>query len=354
MKPEAPSTPDSISWEELPAIPSLWVPESVAARMNQEPEGHVQRFPEVAAKAIPKAQEKPVAEAPAPAPSPPPQVAPPSTAEAPAAAEIRAVAPQPERAEKPASAAEAGRPVSPQPVKAPTEVSKAPTPPEAPAPQVAAKTPEAEQPAAPAISEALAAPAPPKPPTTQPVPVPEAASPPAAPAPPPAASAPAARAVPGPSDFPEVSQSTDRDSIATAALSALGRRFERGAIFAARPDAVAAWGVTGNVDVERFRSIEIPWNEPSIFLNVRYSRTFYLGPLPPLPRHASFARALGGWPEECVVYPVLLRDRPVAFLYAEFSQDRGATPMDLAYLRELAAASSIAFAAAIRLRKREL
>jgi hypothetical protein len=184
--------------------------------------------------------------------------------------------------------------------------------------------------------------------------VPEAAS--AAPARAPhVPSAAAARAIPGPSDFPEVSQSTDRDSIATAALSALGRRFDRGAIFAARPDAVAAWGVTGgDVDVERFRSIEIPWNEPSIFLNVRYSRTFYLGPLPPLPRHASFARAIGGWPEECVVYPVLLRDRPVAFLYAEFSQDRGATPMDLAYMRELAAASSNAFASAIRLRKREL
>jgi len=181
------------------------------------------------------------------------------------------------------------------------------------------------------------------------VPVPASPAPAAAASPQP----PAARtALPGPSDFPEVSQSTDRDSIATAALAALGRRFDRGAIFAARPDAVAAWGVTGgDVDMERFRSIEIPWNEPSIFLNVRYSRTFYLGPLPPLPRHASFARAIGGWRQECVVYPVLLRDRPVAFLYAEFSQDRGATPMDLAYLRELAAACSNAFASAIRLRK---
>ncbi|HEX7253222.1 MAG TPA: hypothetical protein VF376_10100 [Thermoanaerobaculia bacterium] len=151
-----------------------------------------------------------------------------------------------------------------------------------------------------------------------------------------------------------MTQSPDRDSIAAAALSALGRRFDRGAIFAARPDAVAAWGVTGNVVMETFRAIEIPWTEPSVFLNVRYSRTFYLGPLPPLPRHTAFARALGGWPAECVVYPVLIRDRPVAFLYAEFSQDRGATPMDLAYLRELAGATSSAFASAIRQKKREI
>jgi hypothetical protein len=106
--------------------------------------------------------------------------------------------------------------------------------------------------------------------------------------------------------------------------------------------------------VENFRAIEIPWTEPSVFLNVRYSRTFYLGPLPPLPRHTAFARALGGWPAECVVYPVLIRDRPVAFLDAEFSQDRGATPMDLAYLRGLAGATSSAFASAIRQKKREI
>jgi GAF domain-containing protein len=68
----------------------------------------------------------------------------------------------------------------------------------------------------------------------------------------------------------------------------------------------------------------------------------------------AFARVLGGWPEECVVYPIMIKDRPVAFLYAEFSRERGATPMDLAYLRELASTASSAFAAAIRLRKREI
>lgn len=163
------------------------------------------------------------------------------------------------------------------------------------------------------------------------------------------------RDLPTTSDFPEVLAATDRDSIATAALVALARRFGRCAIFAARPNVVSGWGAAGQgVDASQFRAVEIPWTEPSIFLNVRLSRSFYLGALPPLPRHEALTRVMGGWPQECVVQPVLIRDKPVAFLYAEFSREKGATPIDLAYLRELSAAMSLAFAAAIRLKKKEI
>ncbi len=164
-----------------------------------------------------------------------------------------------------------------------------------------------------------------------------------------------ARGLPSTSDFPDVLAATDRDSIATAALVALGRRFSRCAIFAAKPDVVSGWGAAGHgVDPAKVRAVEIPWTEPSIFLNLRFSRSFYLGALPPLPRHEAITRVMGGWPEECVVQPVLIRDKPLAFLYAEFSRARGATPTDLAYLRELAGAMSLAFAAAIRLKKKEI
>jgi hypothetical protein len=57
---------------------------------------------------------------------------------------------------------------------------------------------------------------------------------------------------------------------------------------------------------------------------------------------------MGKWAEECVVQPVWIKDKPVAFLYGEFDADRGATPMDLAYLRGLAAAAATALAASIR------
>ncbi|MDQ2980365.1 MAG: hypothetical protein M3R62_14225, partial [Acidobacteriota bacterium] len=65
------------------------------------------------------------------------------------------------------------------------------------------------------------------------------------------------------------------------------------------------------------------------------------------------AGAFGSWPEECAVQPVLIREKPVAFLYVESPRD-GVTPMDLVYLRELAGAMGSALAAAIRLKKKEI
>jgi hypothetical protein len=162
------------------------------------------------------------------------------------------------------------------------------------------------------------------------------------------------RAVPVETDFPEVLASKSRDEVAAAALSALVRRFGRGAFFVARPGEVVGHSAAGpGIDREAFRSIVIPWSEPSIFLNVRLSRTFYLGSLPPLPRHRVLELALGGAPEECVVQPILIKDKPVAFLLAEFGRDHGASPMDLAYLRGLASAAARALAATIRKRRRE-
>jgi GAF domain-containing protein len=115
------------------------------------------------------------------------------------------------------------------------------------------------------------------------------------------------------------------------------------------------WAGAGErVRPEALRGLDIPWSEPSLFLNVRMSRSFYLGPLPPLPRHKDLADALGGWPLECLVQPVLMRDKTVAFLYVECASAQGATPADLTFVRELAGASAAALAAAIRLKKQRV
>ncbi|MGH9400002.1 MAG: hypothetical protein ACRD00_06520 [Thermoanaerobaculia bacterium] len=187
-------------------------------------------------------------------------------------------------------------------------------------------------------------------------PVPVSGAEPKAPAAAPAAGAAAAEARRVPAseaDFPEVLAAATRDAIAAAALAALSRRFERSAFFVVRPTEVVGHSAAGpGIDREAFAAVAIPWNVPSVFLNVRLSRAFHLGALPPLPQHRHLLDALGGPPEECLVQPVLMREKPVAFLYAEFSGDRGATPMDLAYMRGLAAAAARAFAAAIRQKKK--
>jgi len=153
--------------------------------------------------------------------------------------------------------------------------------------------------------------------------------------------------------FPGVAAATERDAIADAVLEALGRRFTRAAIFSSRSDGVTGWVAAGDrVDPSGVRSFSASWREPSVFLNARLSRTFYLGPLPSLPRHDRLAAALGGWPGECVVQPVFIGERPVAFLLVTAPRPGAVTAEDLGYLRELSEAASSAFENAIRLKKR--
>ncbi|MEO8430907.1 MAG: hypothetical protein ABI592_05310 [Acidobacteriota bacterium] len=155
-------------------------------------------------------------------------------------------------------------------------------------------------------------------------------------------------------DFTAIAEANDRDTIAVAALSAMAPRFVRSALFAARPDRVQGWAGGGELDPVRIRAIAIPWKEGSVFLNVRLSRSFYLGPLLRLPRHEDLALATGGWPEECVVMPILIQDKPAAFLYAEGPAERGVTPMDLVFLRELSRAAAAGLSRAIRMKKKEI
>ncbi len=161
--------------------------------------------------------------------------------------------------------------------------------------------------------------------------------------------------MPAPADFGEILAARQRDRIFEASLRALRRRFPTSAIFVARADGVVGLAGAGEkVDLGALRALDIPWSEPSVFLNVRLNRLFYLGPIPPLASHGPLADALGGWPAECIVQPVLMREKTVAFLYAACSSAQGATPSDLTYIRELAGATAAALAASIRLKKKQV
>jgi hypothetical protein len=377
-----PSEPETISWEEMPAMPSLWLPEAPPppapppAAVPDKPSPTVDLPPRQAPPEAPPEAAKSAASAP---PAVTEAASPPSTA-AVSSEPISAPFPEAAQAEPPIPpAAPAGPPsdLKSADQKPAVEAAVPQALPPAPEPAIPVEVAAPAEAALPAAKEAptgLAGPElppaePPRPPAAPQPPLEAAISaappdslekeapplplppPPAAPTPPPAAHSPR----PYSGDFPEVAAGTDRDAIATAALTALARRFVRSAVFVSKPDMVTAWGGEGEgISAEELLDIVIPWVDPSVFLNVRLSRSFYLGPLPPLPRHQSIAIAMGGWPAECLVQPVLIREKPVAFLYAEFDEDQGATPMDLAYMRELAAAASSAFVSAIRLKKKEI
>ena len=155
--------------------------------------------------------------------------------------------------------------------------------------------------------------------------------------------------------FDRVLGATERDAIADAVLAALVRRFPCAAMFASRSQGVGGWAAAGkDVDASGLRSFSVSWAEPSVFLNTRLSRNFYLGPLPPLPRHDELAAAVGGWREEGIIQPVFIGKRPVAFLYASAPSPGSFSASDLSYVRALCDAASTAFANAIRLRKKEI
>jgi hypothetical protein len=303
VTPWAPVTPPSassaeadeevISWEEL-SPPSMWIPAPIAPAKGR---GTSAPFPVPA----PPAPAEPV--------RPPPAPAPPPIETAPAPASV---------------------PPAPEPAVAPAKPPAKPPRPSRPAPRVT--------------------PRPSKPPAKAPKPPPKAAPTPprVAPPVPPGATRFAAETF----DFPGVLAAGDRGAVVVATIDALSNRFPRAAVFGCKPDRISGLaGVGAGVDLEKVAAIDVPWADPSVFLNVRLSRSFYLGPLPPLPRHRPIAEAMGKSAEECVVQPVWIKDKPVAFLYAEFEPDRGATPMDLAYLRGLSAAAATALAASIRARR---
>ena len=155
--------------------------------------------------------------------------------------------------------------------------------------------------------------------------------------------------------FSRILSATERDAIADAVLEALVRRFSRAAIFSSRSEGVSGWTAAGDrVDPAAIQAFTTSWTEPSVFLNSRLSRTFYLGPLPDLPRHEQLAAALGGWPGECLVQPVLIGEKPVAFLLAAAPAQGDMTADDVGYARELAEAAASALANAIRLKKKEI
>jgi hypothetical protein len=155
--------------------------------------------------------------------------------------------------------------------------------------------------------------------------------------------------------FSDVLAAKQRDTIVQAVLAALAGRFPRAAIFSCRAEGVSGWAAAGEgTNPDALRDFRVSWDEPSVFSSSRLSRSFYKGPLPSLPRHELLASILGGWPAECVLYPVLIGERPVAFVYAAADRPGSITEADLSYLAELAAAASAAFVNAIHLKKKDI
>lgn len=183
------------------------------------------------------------------------------------------------------------------------------------------------------------------------------------PAPGPARPGPAPTAAPAPAHREPTSlaaatalldEATERDEIGRVLLAFLRQFFDRVLLLAVRSDGVHGWlGAGDGVDRERLEDLAIPFDRPSVFLNLRHGSPLHLGPLPPMPAHRPLLAALGGGdpPGPCLLLPVRLGERLAAVIYC----DREGAPVggvDLDGLRRLTEQASIALERRISLKRK--
>ncbi len=148
---------------------------------------------------------------------------------------------------------------------------------------------------------------------------------------PPATPPPPATALP-----PE--RSTARDQVAESLLEGLAQTFPRVLLLTSAQESIQGWtGRGGGVTREAIARVRIPWGEPSIFAFVKLSGMPHKGTLsrillPPVLTEMLGPKAAAA----CAVFPVRIKDRLVAFLYA----DRAGAPMSDQDFRNLEIASS--------------
>ena len=139
-------------------------------------------------------------------------------------------------------------------------------------------------------------------------------------------------------------QAEMRDDIGDALLDFTRPFLTRRLLLTVRGDNVVGWRGEGPaVEPTAVRAIAIPKSEPSVFLGLLQGTAFWLGPLPPMVRNEELRMALGDpAPQSCLVLPVKVRGKIVAFLYG----DCGAEPLGtlpMAEFKRLLAKTDVAF-----------
>jgi hypothetical protein len=138
-----------------------------------------------------------------------------------------------------------------------------------------------------------------------------------------------------------------RDRLAESTLETLCARFPRALLMMSGSDAVQGWTARGaGLNRDRIAGVRVPWGEPSIFAFVKLSGSPHRGALSRILIPPKLAALLGDKSAAaCAVFPVRIKDRLVAFLYA----DRLGAPLSDEDYRSLEVAASALGSALARL-----
>jgi hypothetical protein len=126
----------------------------------------------------------------------------------------------------------------------------------------------------------------------------------------------AARAEPAPAAG---ARSPARDRLAESTLETVCGRLPRAILLTSGHDGILGWTARGSgLSRDKVSGIAIPWGEPSIFAFVKLSGSPHRGAVSRILVPPKLAALLGDKAAaSCAVFPVRIKDRLVAFLYAD-------------------------------------
>ena len=117
----------------------------------------------------------------------------------------------------------------------------------------------------------------------------------------------------------DAKRTSARDRLAESTLETVCGLLPRALLMTSTQEAILGWTARGSgLTRDQIQGVRVPWGEPSIFAFVKLSGLPHKGPLSRILVPPKLAALLGDKAAaSCAVFPVRIKDRLVAFLYAD-------------------------------------
>lgn len=135
--------------------------------------------------------------------------------------------------------------------------------------------------------------------------------------------------------FTEVKNTED---IAGILMNEIFKLASRVALFAVKGEKITGWKARG-IEVENF---SIDKADSSIFSEVLKRRTNYRGPIIDIKGNQTLVKLLSGTPQDALVLPVVIREKPIALLYID-NGNEAVLNANVGFLSMLVSMAAIAF-----------